>query len=325
MVSALSEAFKDFRPNPPTFLPKDYPDLTDKVALITGTTSGIGYETAKALLKQKATVILINRSTTRSQDAVTKMKSELDVNINDDKIHLVEADLSDLGSIKPAIEKLIKETQINKIHYAIYNAGVMRPPRGTLTKQGYEAQIGINSLCHHLLNKFIEPLLLNAVDKSTNFNPRTIWIGSLAHFSSPKDGGIDWDSFQNAELSDSTVSYAQSKTANTYQSYIQSQRLKDQGVLSFTINPGYIGSDAARSMGSVVNYIWKKTTYHPVKGSYVVLFGALSPNIGLEDSGKYIGPWGEFRELREDIEAGFTNGTAAKFEKWADEQVEPYL
>ncbi len=54
MVSPTWETLKDFCPPKPKYLPQDYPDLTGKVALVTGSNTGVGYESAKALLKQNA-------------------------------------------------------------------------------------------------------------------------------------------------------------------------------------------------------------------------------------------------------------------------------
>ncbi|CCH43199.1 Retinol dehydrogenase 14 [Wickerhamomyces ciferrii] len=326
MVSFLLEALKDASPSAPGFLPKDYPDLSDKIALITGSSSGIGYETAKALLKQNATVIMVNRNQEKVLDSVAKIKKELvDMDL-DSKIYLIQADLSDLTTIKPAVEKFFaNNSQFDKLHYSIYNAGVMRPPKDSFSKQGYELQIGTNVLGHHLLNKLIEPLIINGVDAKQNFIPRVIWLASIAHFASPANGGINWESFKDGEFGQSRAAYGQSKTGNIYQSYVQSTRLKNHGVISLSVHPGYLASDLSRSLGSVGDYIWKTVTYPPVYGSYSVLFGALNPDIELKDSGRYIGPWGQFKELRDDINQGLADGTASKFEQWADEQVKPYL
>lgn len=109
-------------------MPKDYPDLTGKITLVTGSNVGIGYETAKALLKQNATVIFFNRNLKKSKAAVERIQKELGSNL-DDRIILITADLGDLTSIKPAMEEL-KAKGIEKLHYTILNAGVMQPPNG---------------------------------------------------------------------------------------------------------------------------------------------------------------------------------------------------
>ncbi|CAM9012712.1 unnamed protein product [Wickerhamomyces anomalus] len=68
----------------------------------------------------------------------------------------------------------------------------------------------------------------------------------------------------------------------------------------------------------------KLIAYPTVYGSYTELFAALSPDVTLKDSGRYIGPWGEFRCIKDDVESGFTDGTAQKFWDRADEEVSKY-
>ncbi|ODQ61632.1 hypothetical protein WICANDRAFT_48591 [Wickerhamomyces anomalus NRRL Y-366-8] len=323
MVSPTWETLKDFCPPKPKYLPQDYPDLTGKVALVTGSNTGVGYESAKALLKQNATVLFVNRNMEKTKGAIERIKKELaNVESLDEKIHLINADLGDLSSIKPAVDQIIK-SKIDKIHYTILNAGVMSPPNGSKTKQGYELQIGTNVLGHHLLQELLTPLVLNAV--TPDFNPRVVWLTSSAHLYSYPKGGINWDSFHDASNSGSMMSYGQSKTGNIYQAYIYGKLHKDDGIISVAVHPGYLNSELQRSYGSLQQYILKKFLYPAVYGSYTELYGALSSDVTLENNGRYIGPWGEFRELRDDIQKGLSDGTAQKFWDWASKEVEPYL
>lgn len=319
MVNVTYEYLRDFWPPRPQYLPKDYPDLTGKTTLVTGSNTGIGYETAKALLKQNATVVFANRSIEKTQIAVEKIKAELGGADISDRVVIVKTDLSDLSTIKASAEEL-NSKGINKLHYTILNAGVMQPPVGSKTKQGFELQIGTNVLGHQLLQKFLTPLVLNAV--TPDFNPRVIWVASAAHLSSPANGGIDWDSFRNAQNTKSIAVYGQSKTGNIYQAYIYGQQHKD--VISLAVHPGYLGSDLGRSHPAFVRFIFRCIMATPVYGSYSELFGALSPDVKLQDTGRYIGPWGNFRELREDIHDGLTNGTAQKLWDWAEAEIAPY-
>lgn len=317
MVNATYELLRNLWPSKPTYLPKDYPDLTGKVALITGCNTGIGFESAKALLKQNATVIFANRSEEKTKAAIEKIKEELGTSIIQRAI-FVKTELDDLSSLKKTAET-IKSKGISKIHYTILNAGVMTPPKGSKTKQDYELQIGI-VFGHHLLQKFLTPLVLNAVTK--DFTPRVAWLTSGAHHNSPPNGGIDWDSFHDASQCDQVPVYGQSKAAVIYLAYIYGQLYKD--VISVAVHPGILASDLARSFSSFGQFVMKLIAYPTVYGSYTELFAALSPDVTLKDSGRYIGPWGEFRCIKDDVESGFTDGTAQKFWDRADEEVSKY-
>ena len=317
MVNGNIEALKDLWPSRPGFLPEDYPDLTGKIALVTGCNTGIGYESAKALLKQNATVIFANRNEEKTKAAIEKIKEELGSSILQNAI-FVKTELDDLSSLKRTAET-IKSKGITKLHYTILNAGVMIPPKGSKTKQDYELQIGI-VFGHHLLQKFLTPLVLNAVKK--DFTPRVAWLTSGAHFKSPPNGGIEWGSFKDASKCDQIPSYGQSKAAVVYLAYSYGQLHKN--VISLSVNPGLLDTDLSRSFPRMGQFIMKLVAHPTVYGSYTELFAALSPDVTLKDSGRYIGPWGQFRSIKDDVENGFTDGTAQKFWESADEAVNKY-
>lgn len=323
MVSTvLKQAIWDIWPPFPTFKPDSYPDLTNKVALITGSNTGIGFETAKALLKQNATVIFVNRNEEKTERAIGKIKSELD--INNDKIILIKCDLSDLEAIKPAVEQI--ESTVDRIHISILNAGVMQPPVGSMSKQNYELQVATNNLGHQLLQKLIHPLVLRA--KTPDFNPRVLWLGSIAHLSSlkPQSTSIDYAKFTSPTSKETNMlQYCQSKTNAIYQSHIYALRHKDEGIISVSCNPGYIISELERCYNPLQRFIFRWLLWAPVYGSYTEMFAVLSPEITIEKSGCYIGPWGQFQEVRSDLYQAFDDGTALKFYDWVEEQIRPYL
>ncbi|ONH68492.1 Short-chain dehydrogenase TIC 32, chloroplastic [Cyberlindnera fabianii] len=324
-IDTLKECIHDFWPAAPQFTPKDYPDLTGKYVLVTGTSAGIGYETAKLLLLKNATVVMANRNKTKTESTVDRMKHELiEDNSNltsedlDNRIITVYIDLSDLTTIKSGIVGL--NDKIPHLDITIFNAGVMLPPPNSLTKQGYELQFGANVVGHHCLLKFLDPLILKAA------NPRVVFLTSLAHRGSPSNGGLTWDFRANdAKRVNSVASYGQSKVSTLYQSYIYGQKYKDQGVISLPVHPGLLQSELWRDVPSLVRTIAFLFISPPVYGAYTELFAALDPNITTKDSGRYIGPWGVFRPIRSDIEKGCTDGTAQKLWDYLDDAVKEYL
>ncbi|CAH2356029.1 putative short-chain dehydrogenase/reductase [[Candida] railenensis] len=326
MVSVFYEIIRDFFPPKPEYLPEEYPDLTGRTVAITGTSAGIGLQTSKLLLKQNATVIMFNRNPTKTSEAIDRLIKEVSEETKAtpqdirSKLHSIIIDLGDLTTIKAAETQLTK-LKVSKLDYVIFNAGVMQPPNGSKTTQGYELQIGTNVLGHHLLSKFLHPYVIKAA--SSTFQPRVVWLSSAAHLSSPANGGIDFDSFYSAAKCSTFGVYGQSKTGNIYQAQIYGQKYKDEGIISLAVHPGYLASDLQRSLSRALR--WSGRFLHPaIYGSYTELFAALHPGITVEQNGSYIGPWGNFRSLREDIKEGLTNGTAQKLWDWADEQVEPF-
>ncbi|KAH3678142.1 hypothetical protein WICMUC_001658 [Wickerhamomyces mucosus] len=330
--SVLRETLADFKPPKPTYLPKDYPDLTDKVVFITGTSTGIGYETTKLLLKQNATVVIFNRNKDKTDLAINNIKREIvednqnnfnDIKDLDSKIISIIGDLSDLSTITPSINSFkISNPQIKQLDLIILNAGVMQPPNGSKTIQGYELQFGTNVLGHQLVIKNINDLILNSANLG-NY-PRVIWLSSIAHAMSPQTSGLSWD-FNNANHSNSMEIYGQSKAANIYQAYIYGQLFKDQNIISVAVHPGYLKSELQRSYNFINRWISSSLLYHPIYGSYTELYAGLSKDITLENNGDYYGPWGRPRLLRPDIDKGRNDGTAKKLWDWVENELKPYL
>ena len=169
----------------------------NKVFLITGANSGLGYETSKFLLEKGATVTMCCRDLIKGEKA---KKELLKFNFSG-KIELVELDLSDLKNIK-IFAGFIK-SKFNSLDVLINNAGIMAPPK-TFTKQGFEIQLGVNHLAHMFLTLELLPML----KEKTNSRVVTVTSG-VQNF-----GKIQWNDLHGNLKYDRWASYAQSKLAN---------------------------------------------------------------------------------------------------------------
>ena len=109
------------------------------VVIVTGSSSGLGYETAKVLANKNATVIVAVRNEVKGNAAVKKIKVE---NPNAD-IQVMLVDLANLESVRKFAENFKKK--LKRLDLLINNAGVMTPPY-TKTKDGFELQFGTNHL-----------------------------------------------------------------------------------------------------------------------------------------------------------------------------------
>jgi NAD(P)-dependent dehydrogenase (short-subunit alcohol dehydrogenase family) len=128
--------------------------LTGRVALITGCSSGIGIETARALHATGATLSLTARD-------LGKAKSALPEIITSDRVHLLELDLMSLDSVRACTAKFLSKSQTLNIFIA--NADVMACLEGK-TKNGFESQLGVNHLAHFLLFNLLKPTLLASAE-----------------------------------------------------------------------------------------------------------------------------------------------------------------
>jgi retinol dehydrogenase 12 len=151
----LKQTLSEFFPPSPDFTEKDLPSLSGKAYLITGGAAGIGKELARILFSAGATVYIAGRSLSNIEKAMkdiehspVQLQSAAATPATGRMVPLI-LDLADLPFIKPAVEKLKQQT--SKLDVAFLNAGVMVPPRGSKTKQGYELQWGTNVVGHFVL------------------------------------------------------------------------------------------------------------------------------------------------------------------------------
>ena len=130
-------------------------DLSGKTAVVTGAASGIGVETARALLTAGARVLLAVRDTAKGE----AVAAELRQSTGNPAAEVVALDLSSLASVRQAAADLLNTAP--RIDLLINNAGVMATPQGQ-TADGFEMQFGTNHLGHFLLTTLLMPALLAA-------------------------------------------------------------------------------------------------------------------------------------------------------------------
>ena len=136
-------------------------DLSGKTFIITGSSAGLGKETARIILKYGGTVIMANRNEKKSIKAINELKADLlskhNINITDNKVLFYQIDLSSLESCYEFANNINKSGI--KCDYLINNAGVMALPEYKTTKDGIEWQFGINHIgmyiCPIYLHRYI--------------------------------------------------------------------------------------------------------------------------------------------------------------------------
>lgn len=201
----------------------DIPDQSGRLALITGASSGLGLETARALVRRGATVVLGCRSRQRSEQARTSLLAD----VAGGAIDLLDLDLADLASVRAAARELAD--RYGRLDLLINNAGVMGLPR-SLTSDGFEMQFGVNHLGHYALTMALLPLL-RARPAS-----RVVTVTSGAQYF----GRIAFDDLQGERRYDRWAAYGQSKLANVMFALELQQQLLAAGadVLSLAAHPG---------------------------------------------------------------------------------------
>jgi len=248
-------------------------DLTGKTVLITGGTSGIGLETARALATIHAHVIITGRDMIKGKKAI----EDLQQSTKSDQIELMELHLDSLDSVRSFAEEYIKKKL--PLHILICNAGVL-PGTRKLTKDGFEYNWGINHLAHFFLVQLLLPTL------KISQPSRIITISSLAN----RRGGIDFDDWNwEKRPFNLWLAYAQSKVANILFAKQASQLYAEQGIKVYSIHPGTILTDIQNELTQEDwdNLGWfDKETGKPVEriktteqGASTCVWAALAPEL----------------------------------------------
>jgi NAD(P)-dependent dehydrogenase (short-subunit alcohol dehydrogenase family) len=207
-------------------------DLTEKICVITGATSGLGLMTAQGLASAGATVVLAGRDPERLRSAAEAITSETATAA----VETVELELDSLASVRSAAVEI--SARFPRVDVLINNAGVMFAPYQQ-TKDGFELQLGVNHLGHFELTRHLLPLLLNAE------SARVINLSSDGH----KIFDIDLDD-PNWEQGpyDKFKAYGAAKTANVLFTVALDARHRDSGVRSFAVHPGTVATSLSRYM-----------------------------------------------------------------------------
>ncbi|KAJ9150419.1 NAD(P)-binding protein [Pleurostoma richardsiae] len=315
-------------PPTPAFTEANLPDLAGKVYIVTGSNTGVGKELARILYSKNAKVYVAARSEDKANAAIAAIKEAFP----DSKGSLVylHLDLADLSTIKASADEfLAKETAL---HVLFNNAGVMTPPKGTKTAQGYELQLGTNNLGTFLFTKLLTPVLVSTAKASPPGSVRVIWVSSsAAEGFSERPGGVPLDNLDYHVDKPQHYKYGVSKAGNYLHAVELARRLKADGVVSVALNPGNLDSELTRYTPWLAKKFLKLFVLHPPRyGAYTELFAGLSPDVTVEKSGEWIVPWGRFLPIRKDLldaskpEAEGGTGIGLKFWEWSEEQVKSY-
>ncbi|KZP27444.1 NAD(P)-binding protein [Athelia psychrophila] len=276
--SSISEAF----PPRPEWTAKDIPDLSGKVTVVTGANTGVGWETAKALLEHNAKVYVAARSPEKAHKAIEELKS-----VTGKQAYFLKLDLADLKSVKAAAAEF--NSKEPELHILFNNGGVMAPPVEQLTADGYDLQFGTNVLGHFYFTKLLLPTLLAGTKTSGDGHVRVVNTSSIAHIFA----GLDFNTFKDgpARLKAGTEKlYMQSKNGSVVFATELARRYGDKGVISTSLNPGNVRTELQRHLKGAAASILYYISYQPWEGALTQLYAGTSV-AGKDLNGKYLIPF----------------------------------
>jgi NAD(P)-dependent dehydrogenase (short-subunit alcohol dehydrogenase family) len=207
-------------------------DLTRKTCVITGASSGLGRESARALATTGAHVVMA----ARNAEALADAQAWVHADVPHAKTSTVPLDLTSLAGVRAAAEAVAEITPV--VHVLMNNAGVMFTPLRR-TSGGFEIQVGTNHLGHFELTRLLFPQLV-AADGA-----RIVILSSDGHRMSDID--LDDPNWERRDY-DKFAAYGASKTANILHMVELDRRLRGDGVRAYAVHPGVVATSLARHM-----------------------------------------------------------------------------
>ncbi|GAA5892879.1 hypothetical protein JCM5296_006031 [Sporobolomyces johnsonii] len=265
---------------------KEIPDLTGKVAIVTGGNVGLGFITAQELASKGCKVYIACRNEERAKAAIEKINAATPGKEAD--LVYLPFDLTDLKSAKAAAQTLEGEGRLDIV---VNNAGVMAWPYKLVN--GVEIQfwnhLGHFALVHHLL-----PLLVKTSKESS---VRIVNVSSLGHTFSPKPDFSSMDG-ANGEFGSTWRRYGQAKLANILFSVGLQERVKGENIRVNSCHPGNVNTELTRGpaetygvVGRLMTKLAPYITMTPTEGAKTQLYLAASPEVDSKDyRAKYFTP-----------------------------------
>ncbi|KAF9156042.1 hypothetical protein BG015_007459 [Linnemannia schmuckeri] len=247
-----------------------------RVAIVTGGNTGLGFETAKALVEAGYFTVIGCRTVSKGREAIAKIEEQTGIT---DRMTVLPLDLASQESVK-AFTRDFKALGYISLDVLVCNAGMMDIPFG-LTKDGYEMQFGVNHLGHYTLTLGLLPLLNNATQG------RIIVLTSGAMYSSTD---IRYDLLQGPKGYSRLGHYSYSKLANVLFVKALDRRLRgfQSNITVNAAHPGACSTDLFRH-NPLMNLLMipaRVVCRSPLVGAMTSIYLALAP--GLEKvSGEY--------------------------------------
>ncbi|KAM0701702.1 hypothetical protein Q7P35_010611 [Cladosporium inversicolor] len=296
---------------------RDIPDLSGKVIIVTGGSSGLGKESIHQLAKHNpARIFLSARTAARGNAAIAEIENATPSIMG--KITFLEMDLASFSSVQKAAKAFT--AQADRLDILINNAGGMAQTVG-LTEDGYEVHFGSNYMGPALLTRLLLPILQQTAALPDS-DVRVIDVSSEAFRQAPPEGILL--AKVKTDLSDvgSFARYGQSKLAGYYHTCTLARKI--EGILFVALHPGAVNTGILDNLrkrrpyvGAVLGVLagWVLTNVH--QGARAQLWASTAPKKDIRN-GAFYNP-----SLKEYNYSILTNAALAQeLEDWTNAEFE---
>src|SRR5882724_4072145 len=276
--------------------------MKGKTCVVTGTTSGIGKETAVALAAAGARVAIVCRTRDKGEPALAEIRQR-----SGGAVDLFVADFASQRAVRALAVRLA--AALPRVDVLVNNAGLIMDER-VLTEDGLETTFAVNHIGYFLLARLLQPKLCASAPA------RIVNVASRAH----RSGTLRFDDLMGARAYDGWKAYAQSKLANIVFTYELARRLAGTGVSANCLHPGVVASNFGKAGPPLLRAavrLFGPFFKTPARGAATSIYLASSPEVeGV--SGKY---FVEEREARSSAESN-DPAVAARLWKVSEELTE---
>ncbi len=255
------------------------PSQSGKRAIVTGANVGLGFQTARALARAGAQVVMACRSLERGNTAAQTIRAEQP----GAEIFVAQLDLSSLASVRSFAATVLDARE--PVDMLINNAGIMALPQRERSVDGFEMQLATNYLGHFALTGLLLPVLLRSAA------PRVVSVSSNAH----KRAQLGFNDFQREQKYAAFESYSQTKLAMlVFARALQAQsELHRAKLLSLAAHPGLSATSIARKLAGppkfIIPIVFTVLGQSDAAGALPQLYAATAPGV---TPGGYYGPSG---------------------------------
>lgn len=237
-------------------------ELSGKICLVTGATSGIGKETARALAAMGAHVVIAARNI----ELAERVKQEFITTTGNTSIDVMLCDFVSFASIMTFAKSF--KAKYNRLHILVNNAGLMERER-KVSRDGIELTFAVNHLAPFLLTK----LLLDTIKASAP--ARIVNVSSDAH----KGAVINFEDIEGKKSFSGWKAYGQSKLANILFTRHLATMLRGSGVTVNCLHPGVVATGFFEFLPAPLQFIAKIFMLTPEKGAETSIYLASSPEV----------------------------------------------
>ena len=240
-------------------------NLEGKVAVVTGATSGLGRETARALAGLGATVIVVGRNPRKTETVAGRIRRET----GSRRVHTEIADLSSMEEIRMLAGRIRAS-----VHLLVNNAGVLLPER-TETAEGFETTFATNLLGHFLLTNLL-------IDK----------LEAPARIINVSSGGMYTQRVRVDDLQmsrgryDGRIAYARTKRAQVILTELWADALRDRGIVVHSMHPGWADTPGVSESLPLFHKLTKPLLRTPAQGADTIVWLCASDEAG-SSSGQF--------------------------------------